>query len=56
MDKNTKTQLGNFTILGGVLLFFSSYWVEDKNTAVNRRYAGMILAGVGLVIKPLKNI
>lgn len=54
MEKNNQNQLGNLTILGGVMLFVSSFWVEDKKTAVNRRYAGMLLAGAGLVIKPLK--
>lgn len=54
MDKNTQTQLGNLTILGGVFLFVSSYWATDQKTAVNRRWAGMLLAGAGLVIKPLK--
>ena len=54
MDKNTKSQLGNITIFAGIALFLSAYWVEDKKTAVSRRYVGMILAGAGLVIKPLK--
>lgn len=52
MDKNTKTQLANITIVSGILLFVSGYWVEDKKTAVNRRYAGMILAGTGLAFRP----
>jgi hypothetical protein len=54
MDKNTKSQLGNITIASGIFLFLSSFWVDDKKIAVNRRFAGMILAGAGLVIKPLK--
>lgn len=54
MDKNTKTQLANMTIVAGAFLFISSYWVDDKKTAVNRRYAGMLIAGVGLYMKPLR--
>jgi hypothetical protein len=54
MDKNTQTQLANLTIVGGLFLFVSSFWAEDKKTAVNRRWAGMILSGIGLVVKPLK--
>lgn len=54
MEKNNQNQLGNLTITFGALLFVSSFWVEDKKTAVNRRWAGMLLAGAGLYIKPLK--
>jgi hypothetical protein len=54
MDKNTKNQLANMTITLGALLFLSSYWVDDKKTAVNRRWGGMILAFGGLAFKPLK--
>jgi hypothetical protein len=52
MDKNTQTQIGGLTISIGVFLFVSSFWAEDKKTAVNRRWAGLLVAGAGLVIKP----
>ena len=54
MNKNTQTQLGGLAIAGGVFLFVSSFWAEDKKTAVNRRYAGMLLSGIGLIVKPFK--
>jgi hypothetical protein len=54
MDKNTKTQIGGLAIAGGVFLFVSSFWAEDKKTAVNRRYAGMLLSGIGLIVKTSK--
>ena len=54
MENNTKNQLANITITLGALLFASSYWVDYKKTAVNRRYAGMIMAFGGLAFKTLK--
>lgn len=39
------------SMIGGVALFMSSYWVEDSKIAVNRRYVGMIAFGAGLAFK-----
>lgn len=51
MEKNDKQQLLNLVMVGGVFLFLSSYWVEDNQTAVNRRYVGMLTFGLGLAFK-----
>jgi hypothetical protein len=40
--------VSSMSLIGGVALFMSSYWVEDNKTAVNRRYAGLLFLGVGL--------
>ena len=50
MNEN-RNQLMNLVMLAGVGLFVSSYWVKDKQTAVNRRYVGMITFGAGLAFK-----
>lgn len=52
MEKNeNRKQIMNLVMLAGVSLFISSYWVEDNQTAVNRRYAGMLTFGIGLAFK-----
>jgi len=40
--------ISSMSLIGGVALFMSSYWVEDNKIAVNRRYAGLLFLGVGL--------
>lgn len=40
--------VSSMSLIGGVALFMSSYWVEDSKIAVNRRYGGLLFLGVGL--------
>lgn len=51
MENNNRKDLMDLVMLAGVALFISSYWVNDNQTAVNRRYAGMLTFGVGLAFK-----
>lgn len=44
MSSNTKNQFGYIVMAGGAFLFLSSFWVEDKDTAVNRRMIGLAAA------------
>jgi NO-binding membrane sensor protein with MHYT domain len=50
-QSETRKLVTSMAMLGGVALFVSSFWVTDKQTAVNRRYAGMIAFGAGLAFK-----
>ena len=50
-QSETRKLVTSMAMLGGVALFVSSYWVNDNQTAVNRRYAGMIAFGAGLALK-----
>lgn len=40
--------------IGGGALILSSFWVDDSQTAVNRRYVGLLALGVGLYFTPTK--
>lgn len=51
-EKNEMRQLvTDLAMIGGVAIFLSSYWTEDKQIAVNRRWVGMISFFVGLGFK-----
>jgi hypothetical protein len=41
----------DLAMIGGVFLVMSSYWIDDYETIMNRRYVGMILFGAGLAFK-----
>jgi hypothetical protein len=51
MKGEERKLLTGMAMLGGVFLFVSSYWVTDYQTALNRRYVGMIAFGTGLAFK-----
>jgi hypothetical protein len=51
MKGEERKLLTGMAMLGGVFLFVSSYWVNDYQTALNRRYVGMIAFGIGLALK-----
>jgi hypothetical protein len=51
MSKENRNHSGNFILLGSAFLFMSSYWVDDKKTAVNRRYVALAGLTVGLYYK-----
>ena len=46
-----RKKIMDLVIFAGVALFASSFFVLDDQTAVNRRYGGLIIAGVGLALK-----
>lgn len=51
-EKNEMRQLiSDLTMIGGVTVFLSSYWIEDPKTAVNRRWFGMISFFIGLGVR-----
>lgn len=43
--------LTGMALIGGAYLIMSSYWVEDNQTAVNRRYVGLISLGLGVAFR-----
>lgn len=51
MGTETRKLVTSMSMIGGAFLFLSSFWVDDKQTAVNRRYVGMIAFGAGLALK-----
>lgn len=51
MKGEERKLLTSMAMLGGVFLFVSSYWVNDYQTAINRRYVGMVAFGTGLAFK-----
>lgn len=54
MSSNTKNQLGYLVMAGGAFLFLSSFWVEDKKTAVNRRIVGLAAAAGSFALINIK--
>lgn len=51
MKPETRKLVTSIAMLGGAALFLSSYWINDNQIAVNRRYVGMIAFGAGLALK-----
>jgi hypothetical protein len=51
MKGEERKLLTGMAMIGGVFLVMSSFWVDDYQTAINRRYVGMISFGVGLAFK-----
>ena len=51
MKDDLRQLLTTLAMIGGAFLFASSYYIDDKQIAVNRRYVGMIAFGAGIAFK-----